>query len=175
MHTQTHAKTQYNLLTTCAIATDMFCTYRTKRYTCSFTTLHGGSGGGYFDDGCPHGIKRIDIYYQTHTIRGIQLRYINQQGSEYNGALHGLAVGTHYRVTLSSGEEIVAVVGRYTSSRVQQLAILTQHPTNQNIRHTFGPYGNAVGTLFIENRGNIVAVYGRNGADIDAIGFKYRR
>ena len=148
--------------------------YRTKRYTCSFTGLYGGSGGVYFDDGCPRGIRRINIYYQSHTIRAIQLRYINSGGSEYDSAAHGQTVGTHYQVNLSSGEEIVAVVGRYTSSRVQQLAILTQHPTNRYIRHTFGPYGNAAGNLFIENRGNIVAVYGRKGADLDAIGFKYR-
>ena len=148
--------------------------YRTKRYTCSFTTLYGGSGGGYFDDGCPHGIRRIDIHYQGHTIRAIRLRYINQQGSEYDSASHGHQVGTHYQVNLSSGEEIVAMVGRYTSSRIQQLAFLTQHPTNRYIRHTFGPYGNAQGSLFIENRGNIVAVYGRKGYDLDAVGFKYR-
>ena len=68
----------------------------------------------------------------------------------------------------------MAVVGRYTPSRIQQLAFLTQHPTNNNIRHTFEPYGNAEGDMFIENCGNIVAVYGRQGSDLDAVGFRYR-
>ena len=114
----------------------------------------------------------IDIYFQSHTVRGLKLRYVTDT-AEYNGPLHGVAGGTHYRVDLATGEEIVAVVGRYTSSRVQQLAFLTQS-SNNYFRHTFGPYGNAQGSLFIENRGNIVAVYGRQGNDLDAIGFRYR-
>lgn len=153
----------------------LYCSwfYRTKRYTCSFTPLYGGNGGGYFDDGCEQAVRKIDLYYQGHTIRAIRLRYRRQSGTEYDGAWHGQTFGTHFGVNLSLGEEIVAVVGRYTSSRVQQLAFLTQHPYNPYIRHTFGPYGNPTGTLFIENRGNIVAIYGRQGADLDALGFKY--
>lgn len=147
---------------------------RAKRYTCSFTALYGGSGGGYFDDGCQESIRSIDLYYEAHTIRSIRVRYRRQSGSEYYSAWHGHTIGTHYAINLSLGEDIVAVVGRYTSSRVQQLAFLTQNPNNQYIRHTFGPYGNPSGNLFIENRGNIVAVYGRKGSDLDAIGFKYR-
>lgn len=149
--------------------------YRSKRYSsaCSFTKLYGGSGGRYFNDGCPEGIRKIDIYYEHHTIRALRLRYVTQ-GKEYNSASHGKAHGTHYQVKLTTGEKIVAVVGRYTSSRVQQLAFLTHHPRNKYIRHTFGPYGNTAGSLFIENRGNIVAVHGRRGSDLDAVGFKYR-
>ena len=79
--------------------------YRSKRYTCSFTSLYGGSGGGYFDDGCVQGIRRIDMYYESHTIRGLRLRYVADT-AEYNGPLHGVASGTHYQVNLSTGKRL---------------------------------------------------------------------
>lgn len=66
----------------------------------------------------PHSRKIAGIDISITKVPTIRLRYINRQGLEYDSALHGFAAGTHYQVHLPSGEEIVAIVGRSTSTRV---------------------------------------------------------
>ena len=82
-----------------------------------YTRAYGGSGGGVFDDGYPAAVRSTDIYYQGHSIRAIRMKYAAQTGCEYYGACHGHAQGTHYQANLQVGELIIAVVGRYTSTR----------------------------------------------------------
>jgi len=162
------------------IIMEWFPLHRYRRtLNCHATAQYGGTGGSYFQDACHSAITKIEIWShvpqsQAELIRGIQITYRDALNRDYIGTRHGLNEGTHHVVHLAEGEQIIAVVGRATTNgqrgRVKQLAFLTRG--SGGVRNVFGPYGPASGTLFLVNA-NVVSIFGRSCASIDALGFFY--
>lgn len=136
------------------------------------TKTYGGTGGDqFYDNFSVVGIKKIEVWYDTTTIQGIQTTYINTSGTSFLSSLHGRSNKEFTKVTIpfSYGEKIIAIIGHH-DNLVRNIVFLTE--TLSGARHVYGPYGGKANTMFVVNR-NVVAFFGRSGGSIDALGFCY--
>lgn len=134
----------------------------------------GGAGGGAFDDfaaaaasGTPiNGISSIAVRPGTF-VNGLAATYTRSGGGTFS-ASHG-GSGTPATITLAPDERLIGIRGR-SGDLIDQLTFLTRTSTQLK---TYGPYGGGGGNPF-EISGDIVAFYGRSGANIDNLGVYIR-
>lgn len=134
------------------------------------TPLFGGTGGSPFNDTllAPSGIVRM----LTLTIRSgayidsVQATYRLENGQIWTAPTHGGGGGSPITLSLTDEDHISTLVLR-TGAVVDQLTVITSRGGHPN--HVYGPFGGSGGSpQYII--GNIVALYGRSGAYLDALG-----
>ena len=147
--------------------------------------LFGGPGGGPFDDYDHHnssisGIIGMNISADGKGIVYIQVNYRLNNGSTFLTEVHGRAGrGTIRSFALADGERLTRMEGTYTSGILQIkedpiIEKLTFYSNRNN--KTYGPYGNINSnsnmSFYVEST-EIVALFGRAGWYVDAIGAYY--
>ena len=136
--------------------------------------LFGGTGGAEFNDYNEDiaGINGMIIYVSGHpfiqhvAIESIQVIYRLKNGNTYTAPVHGATTGTRHSFTLAEGERLTRMEGSPTDNNY----VIEQLTFYSNLNNMYGPYGYArPSTFFVEGR-EIVALFGRAGSLLDAIG-----
>ena len=113
----------------------MHCHYSTQdghpRPRCVPYGPFGGTTGDFFveiPENCYATIKSVTVY-TFDVILGIQLTYRLSDGSEYVGALHGVAQGHKcaFNVPITVGVRVINVSGLYDLSMVGQLTFVSSY------------------------------------------------
>lgn len=137
----------------------------------AFTEIAGGNGGSEFKD------SEIPLRSQFSEIRihcgafldSIQAVYTRQEGTLFEGPVHGGNGGRSYVFKLDPDEYVTGISGRY-GNNIDSIVIITNKRTSQK----FG--GNGGGNNFKINvpaGAQAVGFIGRSGNYLDAIGLAY--
>lgn len=130
--------------------------------------LFGGTGGNEFDDyrSAPTRIVRmVSLNLRSgENMDSIQATYLLDDGRIWTGPTHGGGGGTSSQVNLS-GQDLIAVLLR-TGKLVDQTQFVAKAGNNTFVYGPFGGTGGGAHSIV----GQIVALYGRSGDYLDAIG-----
>ncbi len=132
--------------------------------------LYGGNGGGEFSDTDWTGrIKRI-LVRSGDRIDKITVWYGLAVGGEEMREHGGTGGHDNPEIVLAPDERICGVVVR-SGDAVDSLLFVTYRGGNLATLRRYGPYGGRGGEEHVIFCDNLVAIYGRSGAALDAIGF----
>lgn len=150
--------------------------HETTNLTPRATAVLGAEGGTWFDDletldGPPRGIERIAIYTENNVVRGVCVDYIMEGGEVIRTPVRGMSAGVEHHVEVGADHDITAISGRTTNLLVQ----ITFEITNRLTGHvrTEGPFGasdDRGGMGHFQEKGKVVAFFGRAAWGVDAIG-----
>jgi hypothetical protein len=139
----------------------------------------GGSGGRTFDDTTQiqlppvHefvGILEMKIWSGS-AVNGIQITYQKLGYDNYLANPHGqLGSGNLTTIGLSDQEILITVEGSTRDNYISHLTFITQKPDGSRTKH--GPFGEA-GKCSFSFFGNIIALHGTSGSQINGIGIYY--
>jgi hypothetical protein len=137
----------------------------------AFTESAGGNGGSEFKDSeipLRSRISEIRIHCGAF-LDSIQAVYILQEGTLFEGPVHGGNGGRSYAFKLDPDEYVTGISGRY-GNNIDSIVIITNKRTSQK----FG--GNGGGNNFkidVPAGAQGVGFFGRSGNYLDAIGLAY--
>ncbi|MGA2737455.1 MAG: hypothetical protein ABSG65_08385 [Bryobacteraceae bacterium] len=130
--------------------------------------VFGGGGGKEFNDytSAPSTIKRIALLKirSGNTVDSIQATYELENGELWEAPAHGGDGGKPAQISLQ-GQELISVLIR-SGNKVDQLRFAA---LEGKVVRGYGPYGGDGGGANAVV-GNVVALFGRSGARVDAIG-----
>jgi hypothetical protein len=135
------------------------------------TKIAGGSGGsGFMDSTIPFGARIMEIRVQgARFIDGIQAVYALPDGSVFEGPYHGGRGGNSNVFRLEDDEYIIGISGRFGD----YLDSIRIH-TNLRTSPQFGGSGGRQDFRIDVPTGNqAVALFGRSGRYLDALGLSY--
>ncbi len=134
----------------------------------SKTMIQGGRGGNEFaDTDIPYGARITEIRVRSaKNIDSIQAVYLLQDGSRYEGPLHGGSGGNLSVFRLDSDEYITGISGRY-GLYIDSLTI----KTNKRTSATYGGKGgNTPFNIAVSGNTRAIGFAGRAASYLDAIG-----
>ena len=138
------------------------------------SNLFGGTGGNFFDDHNDNIVGIVGMRIRAggddwEAVNSIQVTYRLEDGSNYIAPMHGIVnTGTEHSFTLADGEKLIRMEGMV--NRYMYIGALTFY---SNMNNVYGPYGTNGLTQFSFTATEIVALFGRAGGVIDAIGVYY--
>jgi hypothetical protein len=143
----------------------------------------GGPGGGPFEAIPDHPLLLVGFMYTTSTLYGGHLtvksvRPIFQgREGESIGTWYGIPHGKVRRIKANDGYVVAGIVGK-SGHRVDGIRLIYMRVKNGRLNPDdtyrskwIGGHGGGPETLFAANGDPVVGIYGRRGADLDAMGF----
>lgn len=134
------------------------------------TPLFGGTGGTPFDDTllAPARIVRmLTLTTRSGTyIDSIQATYRLENGEIWTAPIHGGGGGSPITISLTDEDQLSTLLLK-TGDVVDQVTMITSRGGHPN--HVYGPFGGNGGSPHYI-LGNSVALYGRCGSYLDALG-----
>lgn len=135
------------------------------------TPLFGGTGGEAFDDTllAPARITRMTALTirSGQYIDALQATYLLENGETWTAPMHGRGGGSSYTINFMDREQLNTILLR-TGDLVDQLTLVTRREGHPD--HVYGPYGETGGMPHFVT-GHMLALYGRSGDMVDALGF----
>jgi hypothetical protein len=136
---------------------------------------YGGGGGSSFDDFTRYGsnppvaIRAITVRATTY-VEYLEPLYVLTDGSVLS-VPHGGTASPPEIVTLASNEKLVGLTGR-SGKYIDQISFVleVENPDGPSTSRTIGPFGSSTGGDPFQIWGETVALYGRSGSKLDAIG-----
>ncbi|KAK9943551.1 hypothetical protein M0R45_009156 [Rubus argutus] len=138
------------------------------------STLYGGSGGSYWDDGLYYGVKTITLRF-GRCIDSIAVEY-HRKGEIITANKHGGDAGGDPEKIDVGPEEFIKTVSGYIGAAdwTPGKAIVIQSLKFESNIRSYGPYGEEKGEhfTFTVNEGEKISGFiGRGATFLDAIGF----
>jgi hypothetical protein len=137
----------------------------------AFTKSAGGSGGSEFSDSdVPFRSRISEIRIRCGAfIDSIQAIYTLQEGTLYEGPVHGGNGGRSFVFRLDQDEYVTGISGRY-GSNIDSIVIITNKRTSQKFG---GNGGDRNFTINVPANYQAVGFIGRSGEYLDAVGLAY--
>ncbi len=136
---------------------------------------YGGGGGSSFNDFTHYGanppvaIRAITVRATTY-VEYLEPLYVLTDGTVVS-VPHGGTKSPPETVTLASNEKLVGLTGR-SGKYIDQVSFVLEvdNPDGPSTTRTIGPYGSSTGGNAFQIWGETVALYGRSGSKLDALG-----
>jgi hypothetical protein len=132
---------------------------------------YGGNGGAPFDDvelALPEGIVKIVQLIIRHgaLVDAVQAKYRLKDGELWTAPKHGGDGGAETILNFASDEEVAGFILK-SGGAIDNITVVTRQGDTYRQYGPFGGNGGAQHAVF----GKIVALYGRSGGLLDALGF----
>lgn len=136
-----------------------------------FTNSAGGSGGSAFSDSeIPFRSRISEIRIRCGAfIDSIQAIYTLQEGTLFEGPVHGGSGGRSFVFRLDQDEYVTGISGRY-GSNIDSIVIITNKRTSQKFG---GNGGDRNFKIDVPSNSQAVGFIGRSGEYLDALGLAY--